>query len=185
MDGSEFVNQVCRQLVRDLTANDEIRAFTNNPDLIGGVAEASLRQFVKRMVAPLHVSRGAIIYEGNCGPGSLRQLDAIIWQPSPLPAVFEAGDFAFVPRTSALSFLEIKATDYQGCGRSMTECLDLAPALEDPHLGRAFPFALGVVCLRRSGRRDTALARLETDRRAVVLLDQGDDGRLTPNPTAY
>src|SRR5437762_2313904 len=104
-------------LTLELTSNSVIRQFTNNSALIGTFAEATVRRFIERTVAPLRVSRGAIIYEGNCGTKKKSQpaeIDSIIWTPGFLPAAFETGDFALVCRGSAVAALEVKSTNYSG-----------------------------------------------------------------------
>src|SRR4051812_44709650 len=101
MTGKQFLVALADQLARDLTANGAIKRFTNCTDLIGAYAEATVRQLVARIVSPLRISHGAIIYEGIC-PDDVPQIDTIIWRPAPMPAVFEVGEFAMVPRDSAV-----------------------------------------------------------------------------------
>src|SRR5205085_8350715 len=102
MEGHEFLVLLASQLARELTAHETIRSFVGQRNwvLIGAHAEASLHRFIARVVAPLNVSTGTIVYEGNVGKEP-PQLDAIIWSPAPVPAVFEDAGFAIVPRGSA------------------------------------------------------------------------------------
>src|SRR5947209_5396581 len=124
MHPREFVDHLIEQLARELTANNAIRKFTTNKDIIGAYAEASVRQLVARIVDPLRVSRGGIVWEGIC-PDDVPQVDTIIWSPCPMPAMFEAGDFALVPRGSAHGFLEIKRSNYKNTvGEKLTVALD-------------------------------------------------------------
>lgn len=187
MEAEQFIQGVCRQLVREISANDDVLGITSNSDLKGAFAEASIHQFLRRFVAPLRVSRGAILYEGNCG-ARVPELDAIVWQPSPLPPVLEAGDFAFIPRTSGLAFLEIKRSNYKGVGRQMREHLDLeeelVPLVEGTGAWNATPArAFGVVCVHDTGARDADLEELYRTGRAVALLRRATPGgEYCPDP---
>jgi hypothetical protein len=194
MDPQAFLRRLAEQLARDLTANDSVRLFTTNTALIGAYAEATVRELAARIVAPMSVSRGSVIYEENC-PEKVPEIDAIIWAPCPVPAVFEAGDFAIVPRGSAFGFLEIKSTNYKGAARAMMRVLrredELAPLYEGEHdLWRNIrpdgppPRALGVVCLRTRERRDATLDELVRRQKAVILLNKCDDGSITPDAGA-
>src|SRR5262249_17046070 len=119
MEGHEFLVLLANQLARELTAHETIRAFVGHHSvLIGAHSEASLRRFIARVVAPLNVSTGTIVYEGNIGKEP-PQLDAIVWSPAPVPAIFEDADFAIVPRGSAHGFIEIKSSSYSGVGNDI------------------------------------------------------------------
>ena len=72
MTGQEFLHLLAEQFVSELQPNEAIRKFTTNSDVIGAYAEASLRQFVARVVAPLRVSTGAVVSEQLCSdPGKV------------------------------------------------------------------------------------------------------------------
>lgn len=190
MDSRDFLEQLAKQLANDLKGNDQIRGFTTNSDLIGAYAEATVRSLVVRCVSPLLVSRGAIVYEGNC-PNSVMELDTIIWQPRPVPAVFEVGDFAIVPRASAVAFLEVKRSAYGGCGTSMKDRLDqvdeLVPLFGEYVTPEHYEYlqarAFGVVCLRKANQHDSALDDLVAGKKAVVLLRE-KDGVIDPDARA-
>ncbi len=175
MTGDDFVQLVCRQLLKHLVANDDLIAWTDNSDLKGAYAEATVRQFIQRFITPMRLSCGSIAYEGNCG-GYLPQLDAIIWQPSPLPAALEVGDFAIVPRSAAVAFLEIKRSNYSGVGKEINQCLqledELIPVIEGKdRWGGAPPRrALGVICLHDDSKSDAPLAGLLTSGQVAALL---------------
>ena len=171
------------QLAHELTAHQRLREFLgHHPTLIGAYAEASVHGFIERVVAPLRVSTGTIIYEGNYGQIP-PQLDAIIWAPMVAPAIFESGNFAVIPRGNALAFLEVKASNYNGkVGATIEEKLSHAGDLIWPDLPVAFqPTAIGVVCVRLADRADPALDKLVAERRAVVLMEDRD-GRFEPCP---
>lgn len=175
MEGREFVQTLCRLLCHDLLPISDMREFTGNNDIYGAFAEARVRQFVKRFVAPLRVSHGAIAYEGNCGSKvQTPQLDTIIWQPSLLPAIFEADDFAIVPRGSAVAYMEIKATPYRKAAQSIKKCMaredELAPAALKDESGNKRHRAIGVFCYTEK-TLPAAIDNLVRQRRAAVLLD--------------
>jgi hypothetical protein len=122
MESQEHLKLLGHQLAHELTAHDKIRAFVgSHPVLIGNYAEASIRDFISRMVTPLKVSTGTILYEKNIG--NPPQLDAIVWSPILTPAIFENGNFAIVPRGNAHGFLEIKSTSYSDAGEDIAKKL--------------------------------------------------------------
>src|SRR6266498_3446602 len=95
MEPQKYLDLLGSQLAHELTAHDKIRTFVgSHPDLIGHYAEASTRDFISRVVTPLKVSTGTILYEGNIG--NPPQLDAIVWSPILVPAIFENANFAIV-----------------------------------------------------------------------------------------
>jgi hypothetical protein len=185
-DAREWMEFCSRQLVSGLTANDAMRKMTDNPVLIGAYAESSIREFVKRFVSPLKLSTGSIIYEGNAG-SKVPQLDAIIWHPSPWPPILEAGEFAMVPRSAGLAYLEIKRSNYSGVGRDIVSRLALVDELVpiwkdvepcDPPLPRCF----GIICLHTDGTSDPTLDQLIRDKRAAVILRRNrDDAEYSPD----
>lgn len=148
-----------------------------------------MRQLVVQMVSPLRVSRGAIVHQGIC-PANGPELDAIIWYPTPMPAVFECGEFALVPSGSAWGFLEIKRSTYSGVGKKIAKLLDRVDELI-PHPGGVvlkkkvrdkqvrYERALGVVCIREQPRSDPALDRLASEHRAIILLEQDGEALKT------
>jgi hypothetical protein len=186
MEPQEYLKHLCRQLAHELTAHDKIRAFVGrHPDLIGNYAEASTRDFISRVVTPLKVSTGTILYETNYGKEP-PQLDAIVWSPNPAPAIFEGGNFAIVPRGSAHGFIEIKSKAYSSkVGKDIVQKLSherdlIHPRLKDfiPGWGDHF-YALGVVCV--ATRPDKTLRQLVEQKRAAILLDMDDNNEVSPN----
>jgi hypothetical protein len=186
MEPQEYLKFLGRQLAHELTAHDKIRAFVGrHPDLIGDYAEASTRDFISRVVTPLKVSTGTILYEGNVGKKP-PQLDAIVWSPNPVPAIFEGGNFAIVPRGSAHGYLEIKSMSYSSkVGKDIARKLAHEEELIQPRLKDYFPElkdpvgALGVVCV--ATKPDKKLLQLVEEKRVVILLRM-DNGKLEPNP---
>lgn len=167
------------QLAQELTAHNTIRNFVGmHPALIGAYAEASVIQFIKRIVFPLRVSTGTIIYEGNVGKKP-PQLDIIIWSPAPVPAVFENGDYAIVPRGSAHGFIEIKSTDYSSSVKDISTCLDHESELIQPKI-EGYRGALGIVCLAQK-KTSKIMRDLIADNRGLILLKQEGD-HTVPNP---
>ncbi len=180
MEPDQYLDMLASQLAQELTAHDTIRQFVgSHPTLIGAYAEASVIKFIKRVVAPLRVSTGTIIYEGNVGKKP-PQLDTIIWSPTPVPAVFENGDFAIVPRGSAHGYLEIKSTDYSGTGSLITDRLNSENELIQPVV-EGLSCAMGVICLAQH-QPNKNIQRLIDDGRAAILLNMKND-RAIPNPS--
>lgn len=178
MEGHDFLTALGRQLTRELTEHEEIRYFVGeHPSLIGAYAEASLRRFIARVVAPLQVSTGTIIYEGNIS-NKPPQLDAIIWSPTPVPAIFENAGFAVVPRGSAHGFIEIKSSSYTGTGRAIAKMLAYDEELIQPR-AENYIGALGVVCIEQ--KPDKTLLDLVEQKRAVIMLKRKGNS-LLPNP---
>ncbi len=198
------------ELAEQLTANDRIVSFTQNSAVIGAFAEASIIQLVRRMVAPYRCSTGSIISSGDSsGTESLKQLDLILWMPSPYPAIFESGDFALVPAESVLGVVEVKRSLYNKVGTNLRSTLDWVEARcegvpqpaaiahelilnSQPEASRyldredwkpdPFHLALGVVCLRSAHQRDAEFEALVEEGRAVCLQTRSDD-HLDPIPS--
>jgi hypothetical protein len=199
MTGKEFLTALADQLIAELRPNNAIRTFTTNPAVIGAYAEASVRQFVARVVFPMRVSTGAVISEQLCStPDRVPQIDTIIWSPSPAPAIFCAGEFGLVPRGSSFGIMEIKRSAYTGVGKELEERLsenrvfdlvaDVARQVADIQSDNErahFPNypGLGVVCTKENDRRDVQLENLVEKGRAVVLFDL-TEATLQPNPKA-
>ncbi len=194
MTGHQFLEKLAEQLASELTANNSIRDFTRNPELIGAYAEATVRRLITRIVSPLRVSRGSIVYEGIC-PDSVPEIDAIIWTPCPMPAVFEIDDFGLIPRMSAFAFLEIKRSNYPRVGEKIKSVLEREDELVPLDQGESILYgtgvqtpmkhrSLGVVCLREHHGSDKSLNLLVAAERAVVLLEQDRRGGLKANPKA-
>jgi hypothetical protein len=192
---TEFLNLFATPLVEELKAIEGLKGFTSNTAVIGAHAEAVVRRLVRRVVAPLHVSTGAVISEQLCAdPGKVPQLDTIIWFPCPAPAIFEVEDFGLVPRGSAMAVMEIKRSAYPGVGKKLKPRLDpefvRQLVADDPHgwvpssdpLYPDFP-ALGVVCLEESQCREPELDELVQSGSCVIILEQRE-GALVPKPEA-
>ena len=192
---TEFLDLFATPLVEELKAIEGLKKFTSNTDVIGAHAEAVVRRLVRRVVAPLHVSTGAVISEQLCAePGKVPQLDTIIWLPCPAPAIFEVEDFCIVPRGSAMAIMEIKRSAYTDVGKKLTS--RLAPdyvrrlVADDPEgwvtsrdpLYPDFP-ALGVICLEESRTREPELNELVRSGSCVIILEQREGG-LAPNSEA-
>ena len=129
--------QLCAdELVGRLDANQRLKNITNNPELTGAFAEATVRSLAAKMAEPYRTSTGSIfshsLYESHqkCiaaklkEKGILKQIDLLIWSALPIPAIFDESGFAIVPWLSVLGALEVKRTSYTGVGRKMTATLD-------------------------------------------------------------
>jgi hypothetical protein len=177
MEGQAYLRMLGEQLAHELTAHETIRKFVGqHHTLIGAYAEASVRKFIARVVSPLRVSTGTILYETNVGQKP-PQLDAIVWSPNPVPSIFENGDFAIVPRGSAYGFLEIKSSSYSDTGKEVARQLSFAEELIQSRL-KGYLGALGVVCIEMEP--DKILRQLVKDKRAVTLLTM-NGGAMEPS----
>lgn len=183
----DYVECLVDELAQAFSPNSRIKPrFTGNTDLIGTLAESLVRDFVRRMVYPLRVSRGGIIYEGNAGK-SVPQIDLIIWQPCPMPPIFEVGDFALIPRHSAIGFVDIKRSAYKGSDGSMVETLametDLLPVIPGENsywkgLNRTVPQrAIGVYIDNEDGNIPNKIDDLRKNKKAVVLVNIKNEDR--------
>ena len=127
-------------------------------------------RLARRVVHPMHVSRGAVLDYPM--PTTLRQLDAIIWSPFPAPAVFEASDFALVPRSSAFGTLEIKRSGYAGVAKALKIFLAAVPnivAAPQPKIsGDSRLAGMGVLGVME-GSASGALAKLLSDENVVAI----------------
>ena len=190
-DWSEFLEKIAEQIAQGLIANSQIKHFVTNPDVIGAYAEASVRELIRNIVSPVRVCTGAVIDPELCeDPRTVPQIDTIIWSPSPAPAIFNAGDFGLVPRSSAFGLLEIKRSCYQGVGTALEHSLNRAPdlvadiaryhATETVGTSEYWPVALGVICLREHSQRDATVEALEHEGRVVTLISADSDGTYTP-----
>ena len=112
-DPSVFLKTLAPHVIAELKPPSDLKAFTRNSAVVGAYVEAGIRQLVRRYLAPIRVSTGAVIDQSQ-KPGSkeIPQLDTIAWIPGPVSAVFEVGEFALVPRSSCLGILEIKSSAY-------------------------------------------------------------------------
>lgn len=171
----EWLHFVCGQLGREWTDLPVVRQISKNHVLYGAYVEGSVRQFITRFVSPLRTSTGTIVYEDNIGEMS-PQLDAVIWHPSPLPPIVEVGEFAIVPRSSGLAYLEIKASNYndavgQGIEAKLAMVDSLVPKVDwvPPGL-QDTERALGVICVHTPGTKDEVLDRLIDEKRVAVMV---------------
>lgn len=179
MEPAAYLRAYADQIGQELFGVARIKPFAANTDILGAYAEACVRRLVRRTVYPLQVSRGSVIHPGNYA--NLRQLDAIIWQPTPIPAIFEVDDFALVPTGSAFGWLEIKSSCYSKGARTMAEQLalkDLVAPLD------ANEDSLGVFCVRLLGQNSPAVRQLLDEGRAVVILNQTAREKFAPDPLA-
>lgn len=172
----DWIGFCCQELAGALSTNHVVGQLTTNDDLKGEYAEASVREFIKRFIFPLKLSHGAIVHEGQYG-GQVPQLDAIVWQPVPLPPIIEAGEFAMVPRLAALAYMEIKRSNYSSVGQAIEAHLALQNELV-PELPNVNPAAndraLGVICLYTDGKSDTRLDALIAKENAAIVLRRKD-----------
>jgi hypothetical protein len=186
-DVQTFLEAIAPQVLAELRPPAELKTFTTNPAVVGGYVEGAVRALVKRYVFPLRVATGAVVDQRNIpGAKDLPQIDTIVWTPSPVPAIFAAGEFAVVPRSSAMGVLEVKSSAYDV--RALDDALDparVAKVTADPPQGdetlRHVVPALGVVCVRQEGQGSPLLEDLRRTDRVVVLFEE-QKGSFAPQP---
>jgi hypothetical protein len=113
----------------------------------------------------------------------LPQVDTIIWTPSPVPAVFEVGEFAMVPRSSSLGVLEVKSSAYD-TGALDTRLSDhlLRKLVADAIPGEPEPLlGLGVICVRLAKQSRRRVEHMRNTASVVVLFEQ-DGESYVPRP---
>jgi hypothetical protein len=96
--------------VHPLKNNRLLGNFVTNQNVTGAYAESWIKSLAITMLPQFRISTGAVIsYSDRRTKGlqSLPQCDLIIWNPSDLPAIFEKGDFALVPKLSARAIIEV------------------------------------------------------------------------------
>jgi hypothetical protein len=185
MKDMSYFTDYAEELVSELTPNARIKKFLTNTSVIGAYAENTVIRFVERMVDPLRVSTGAVISPETVERGDgIPQIDAIIWQPNPLPSIFTSGNFGLIPRQSVMGIIEIKRSTYSGIGNGIKEVLDAENELTtDVKLiqdGRTMYSSIGVVCVREKRESDVTLRTLIEAGRVVVLSEIDADGKITP-----
>jgi hypothetical protein len=173
----EFLEALAPHLLGELRPPAELSRFTRNPAIVGAYVESAVRNLIVRFVAPLRVCTGAVIDESNePSDPTLPQVDTIIWTPSPVPAVFAAGEFGMVPRSSSLGVLEVKSSAYNI--RRLDERLEpalLRTLVADPIGERDPVLGMGVICVRLARQSANRLARMRNARNVVVLFEQSRD----------
>ncbi|MFC1706741.1 DUF6602 domain-containing protein [Planctomycetota bacterium] len=178
VDENAYFAAVAAQLCAEVAQNTAIRKFADNSDVIGAYAENTVRKLIDRIVSPFRVSTGAVVAPELCEkPEEAVQMDVIVWNPCPLPALFEAGSFGLLPKRSVLATMEIKRTDYDDGLNDIKRRAACADALVDIALpeGTEDPVTfLGVVCIREnlSANGPNKLTNLVDDDKAVWLINR-------------
>ena len=182
---SEFLIALAPNLLSDLQSPDELAIFTRNPVIIGACVESAVRQLIIRYVDPLRVSTGTVIDQANAPSDPRRpQIDTMIWTPSPVPGIFEVGEFAVVPRGSSMAILEIKSSAYS------TTILDrrldsefIRGLTADTRAGEKADFVpgLGVISICKAGQSLKKIMRMKNADKVVVLFAQVRE-RYKPRP---
>jgi len=191
MKNSEYYDLLVKEIIADLTANLRIRQFTSNSALIGAFAEESTNELIKKIVFPLRVSTGSVIDKKLLEQNKdLPQLDCIIWNPTPFPALFEKGSFGIIPRTGVCGILEIKSSNYSGVGNAINKVLKMDSELVDeapPTLYQGklvsdiYPKSMGVICLFDSSKSDTQLKTLIKENKVCTILEHKGDLEIIPS----
>jgi hypothetical protein len=186
MTVDEHVQRVVDQIARDdLAQIDALKDWTTNPALLGALAEACVRRLISRVVYPLRVSSGTIVDYPVAE--NLPQIDAIVWAPFPAPAVFDVGDFAVVPRSSAFGAFEIKRTNYAtvnaaGWYNPATWRARLIEA--EATIGDTDEASLGVVCILDQAPSNSLQAQIDRHEVVAIFDARGPQAEVRPNDMA-
>ena len=178
MDQPSFLKYLAKQFISELTPILDIKEVTSNTDLLGSYTEAAVRRLVRRSVEPMRVSRGAVLDFPI--PDPLKQVDVIVWAPSPAPAIFDVEGFGLVPRSSVFGVLEVKKSNYAGIENGLEELIDDANAHRnvcDDASGAQDQqrcAGMGVVCVLEKDV-SARLAKLLKDDQAVALFERRAD----------
>lgn len=159
--------------------------------MIGAFAEESVKELIKRVVFPYRVSTGSIVSKSLLkSDEDLAQIDCIIWNPSPFPALFEKGNFGLITNQSCIGFLEIKSSNYSNVGKAIELVLKRENEFVEggpPKLRKQklipdqLPKSLGIVCLYDKSKSDPKLKELINENRVSVILEHSGDFDLIPN----
>lgn len=172
MSVEEYLSGIAQQIVHELEPILNVKEVTINSALLGSYTEAAVRRLIQRVVAPMHVSTGPVIDYPM--PHRLRQIDIIVWAPFPAPAIFEVGEFALVPRSSAFGLMEIKRSNYSGIDNELevfaTVAREIAAA---PHskVGDTRHPGMGIVGVL-DAKPSARLAKLLSDNTAVAIFQK-------------
>lgn len=168
---NEFLAALADELGQEFTAVSRFKRFVTSPTVVGAHAEARVRAFIAKTVAPLRVSTGAVISPELCKePKRVPQLDCMIWYPRETPAIFDQDGFALVPHGSCSGIIEIKRTaDSKSCDlmaaqleKRHQKCFDHAGPMKQK------PLVIGVFCLSGDGKPPCAINNEWT---SVVLIN--------------
>lgn len=194
MDNKEYYDLVVEELIADLTANLRLKNFTKNSALIGSFAEESIRELIKKIVFPLRTSTGSVISKALIEQEEdLPQIDCIIWNPTPFPALFSKGDFGLISYQCSLGIIEIKSSNYSGIGAKIESVLSredelVSSAISVTRNGGGLklipdgdPKSLGIVCLYDSSKSDKKLAELIENKKVSVILEHSGDFDIKPS----
>jgi len=178
-EAAEFLRMLATEFAHEIGQCDRLKAWTDNPALIGAHAEAVVRMFIARTVAPLRCLSGSIVWEERCKPDhEWPELDVMLAWTGPAPTLFEVGGFGLVPRDSCVGVLEVKRSTYSGSAEKVLEkqrALDGAFANLDGSTRQAQPKRfLGVYCIEDGPQ--SAESRLLKTGDAVSLLLKKEDG---------
>ena len=175
---AEHFKQLADHLTHEMHEITTIRSLANNSDVVGAYAEALVRRFVRRTVAPLRVSTGAILRFPQTD--KVNQEDLIIWAPNPATAIFDADDFAIVPEGSVFGVIEIKKSD--GTSKSgldnfhdRWQCKSHWKTLEVDFATDGVP-AISVICHALNTSVKRSFEKNRDSGKTVVLLSPTDHG---------
>jgi len=175
MELKQYLGTVATQLVNELQPILQIKAVTDNSDLLGKYTEAALRNLVNRIVKPMRISSGAVIDHPIQNP--LRQIDIIIWAPFPAPALFDVEGFGLVPKSSAFGVIEVKRSNYNGVEKKIEEfffAVESKKIVSEPLAGMddhgRLP-GIVVICVIETGP-SAKLKKLVEEKKVVAIFEK-------------
>jgi hypothetical protein len=177
-ESASFLRRLAPHILADLRPPSGIKEFTHNSTLVGEYVEESVRKLVRRYLDPIRVCSGGVIDETQKPGAHVPQIDTIAWIPGPVPAVFEVGRFALVPRSSCLGILEIRSSAYDVdrlAARTEREFVNSITAQPVPNEASPSTEVFGravVALLLQDQRGSTTLAELRKSERVFVLFEE-------------
>lgn len=174
-DTEKFLEFFIEDFSRELN-NLRLKDLTTNSDIIGAYAENIVRKMIARVINFARISTGSVVTVENVRDKKLAQIDTIIWIPNPLPAIFEANEFALVSKTSVLGILEIKNTNYSGAVKSIEDKIELSKELIPRQATEKE--AKGIICLKTSNENKLAELRVANK---IFVLSEWDGKNITVN----
>jgi hypothetical protein len=127
------------------------------------------------MTKPMRIATGAVIDYPI--PQSLRQIDIIIWNPFPAPAIFDVNGFGLVPKSSAFGVIEVKRSFYSGVDVKLEEFMadvETRKIVSDPLNSSSLDNRLagiGVICVLETNV-SSRLRTLISDQKVIAIFEK-------------
>lgn len=193
----EYFSYVADELFFQIHRFLNLKVFTDNPILIGAYCESIVRNWLRNNFFNESILTGAIISPDIAiQKTKLKQLDTIIYSPSPLPAIFRVDDFGLVPANSAFGIIEIKSTDYSNAVKDIISTLkyindkikkrdisititDQDPNIKPINITLKVPESFGIVCFKE--KKNIALVNYANEEKILFILNYNSKGKVVVN----